>query len=641
MCSGGAALQGKCLPRPPSCDPGDPNAGQTCLAKCEYKPSTNDFSPIVKYSWGEQITSPYATDVMMTPIVVQLDDDDCDMKVTDRDIPDIVFSTFANGSYKTTGSLHAISIINGMVKDKWELPNLVNPTKQLAGGNLDGTSGSEVVACLSSGKVGAFHGSNGGEYWTSPDNHVCFMPAIADMDGDGFPEVIVEDAILNGQTGAIKATFTPPLNSPPIISDIDGDGFLDVVTASRGYHADGTMFVDSGVAADGSFAGSSDWKGPWPAVADFNNDGAPEVVSVDNTNHSVTIWRYNDTQPQKFEIVRNSVNINGALSPALCGGGSWGNTHGGGPPTIGHFNNDGIPDIALAGGIGYAVFDGSKLLNPAVPPLETILWIKQTTDCSSASTGSSLFDFNGDGVAEVVYSDETKLRIYEGPTGNVLFETCNTTATLIENPIIADVDNDGQADIVAVSNAYGKTCVESNVTTRQSGVRVFGSALGSWVRTRRTWNQHSYHITNIEEDGTVPMKELPNWQQPGLNNFRLNKQPGSEFAAPDVVVSLKVVCGQQDELVATVRNVGQAALPPGVQVDFYVGMPGTGTLLGSGVTTGTLYAAQSELVKFSPTDPLITQSNQSLYAIVIPPMAVHECRTDNNESAVILGTCKP
>ena len=57
------------------------------------------------------------------------------------------------------------------------------------------------------------------------------------------------------------------------------------------------------------------------------------------------------------------------------------------------------------------------------------------------------------------------------------------------------------ADIVVISNAYGKAnvdtqCVENGVSAR-SGVRVFGAAGGKWVRTRRVWNQHAYHVTNV------------------------------------------------------------------------------------------------------------------------------------------------
>ena len=275
------------------------------------------------------------------------------------------------------------------------------------------------------------------------------------------------------------------------------------MTGSQGFHDDGQLFVDTGQANTGSFYGTSDWKSPWPAVGDFDKDGTAEVIVVDNLAHALSVWRYDANAAGNFVIVRPPVDINGALSPSACPVTNWGNTHGGGPPTVADFNGDGTPDVALAGGVGYAVLDGAKLMDPNVTGPNTFLWIQPTTDCSSASTGSTVFDFDGDGVAEVVYSDELMLRVYAGPTGNVLWSVCNTTATLIENPVVADVDNDGQADIVAVSNGYVRTC-NDGMANRQSGVRIFGDTAGSWVRTRRVWNEHAYHITNVDEERRHP-----------------------------------------------------------------------------------------------------------------------------------------
>jgi hypothetical protein len=639
-CMGGAAeLNGKCLPRPPTCaaDAGAGDGGALdCLEQCEYHPPAG-FNPVLKFAWGDPNAPQHATDVMMTPIVIELDDDDCDGKVTEKDIPEIVFSTFPNGAYGTTGTLHAISIVGGTVVEKWSVPNVLNPTKQLAGGNIDGLPGNEVVGCGLDGAAHAFKG-DGSPLWTSPPV-TCLMPSIADLDGDGTVEVIVEGGILDGATGALKAAFNPPLNSTFVVSDIDGDGQLDVVTSSRGYHADGTMFVDTGIAAVGSFAGTQDWKSPWPAVADFDKDGKPEVVVIDNLNHAISVWRYDASQPSKFTSVRMPVDINAHFPSNTCPGGSWGSTHGGGPPTVADFNGDGVPDVGTAGGIGYVVFDGKKLIDPTVA--DPILWAQPTTDCSSASTGSSVFDFDGDGKAEVVYSDENHLRIYDGTNGNVLISLCNTTATLIEYPVIADVDNDGHADIVVVSNAYGSANPElacnDGVNNAQSGVRVFGDANGSWVRTRRVWNEHAYHVTNVNEDGTIPQHEAPNWTQAGLNDFRQNKQPGSEFSAPDAVVSIGPQCTSSTyALVATVRNVGQAALPAGVVVGFYEGSPPNGTKLGQGATTKVLYPAESEAVVLPITTPDqgVVNGTTPVYAVVDdgnpPHPSWHECRTDNN-----------
>jgi hypothetical protein len=531
------------------------------------------------------------------------------------------------------------------------VPNIVNPTKQLAAGNFDGKPGNEVVACGLDGKLHAFRGTDGVELWasavlpmsvdTDSPTPLCFMPAIADLDGDGSPEVIVEGAILNGRDGSVKHSFSKTINGPFIVSDLDSDGKLDIITATRGYHGDGTLFVDTNAFAPGYFPGTSDWKGAWAGIADFDKDGKPEVVAVDNTSHQLMLWRYNASAPSKFTIVRPLTDMNAGFDPSNQCPSGWGKTHGGGPPTVADFDKDGVPDVGLAGGIGYVVFNGKKLVNSgSFTGLQSILWSKPTTDCSSTSTGSTVFDFDGDGKAEVVYSDEQRLRIYEGATGAELASFCNTTATLVEFPLVADVDNDGHADIVVASNAYESTCTETDGTkTKQAGVRIFGDAKGAWVRTRRIWNEHTYHVTNVNEDGTIPKNELSNWQQPGLNNFRQNKQPGSEFAAANLVVSVAPTCPGPTGVTVTVRNIGEAAAPAGVVVTVYAGEPKTGTKLGTVSTTRALYPAESE-----PLDlPVPSAMPPKAYAVVDEGGAAHpewiECRADDNTSASADMTC--
>jgi hypothetical protein len=292
----------------------------------------------------------------------------------------------------------------------------------------------------------------------------------------------------------------------------------------------------------------------------------------------------------------------------------------------------------VAGGIGYAVIDGTKILDATVAPNATNLWLVPTTDCSSAQTGSSVFDFNGDGRAEVVYSDEQYLRVYDGVTGDVLWKTCNTTGTLIEFPVVADVDADGHADVVVAANDYsGITCREGG--TKQRGVRVFADTAGSWVRTRRIWNQHAYHVTNVEEDGTIPTEQEKNWLHPRLDNFRQNVQPFGELSAPDLVVVL-AVCTPDGQLVATVRNVGSAEVPAGVVVAFYEERPGGAERIGEATTTRELAPAESEVVTLDTGAP---PTANMVYAVVDDGMPAHlwrECRTDNNESAPLPFVCK-
>jgi FG-GAP-like repeat len=658
-CVGGALPQGVCLPAPPTCpsDAGAPD-GAACIESCQYHPEAGAFAPALLYSWGGQVTAPTATDVMMAPIVLPMEDTNCDGKVNSEDIPDIVFTTFSGGDYESNGTLHAIAVRSGALVDRWSVaspvmvdgsPFMIDPAVSIAGGVLDvGTQGAEVVVCLTQktdagtvSGVAAFH-PDGTLYW-AVKGPVCAMPSIADLNQDGKPEVIVEGGILDGETGALTS-FTNGSGVTVsdigyfVVSDINGDGILDVVTAGAAYSASGARFVDTGLA------------GGFVAIGDLDNDGTPDVIGTGAA--TISIWHYlsSPPAPQNFGWMQRNLDINALSASAVCA------ASGGGPPTVADFNGDGVPDVALAGSVNYTIFDGRKLTSVDAGPggtdggnaEEFFLWAYYPTDdCSSRETGSTIFDFTGNGRPEALYSDQQKLRIFNGPDGGVLFQTCNTTGTLVEYPIVVDVDNDGHAEMVVVSNAYGAAsptieCANyDGGPTGQSGIRVYGDPNLKWVRTRAIWNEHAYHITNVNDDGTIPQVELPNWTQPGLNNFRQNKAPGYEFAAPNAVVSVAAPCGQMASatapvtttLTATVRNIGEAALPSGVYVYFY---GAGGTKLGQAVTTISLYSAQSQSLAL----PDVPATSGPFYAVVDPPGAPphpawHQCRTDNNTSATV------
>ena len=73
-------------------------------------------------------------------------------------------------------------------------------------------------------------------------------------------------------------------------------------------------------------------------------------------------------------------------------------------------------------------------------------------------------------IRDSVYADELYMRIYDGTTGEVLTQECNTSGTLHEYPLVADVDGDGQADIVVTSNSYSElTCPVEMMNTELSG----------------------------------------------------------------------------------------------------------------------------------------------------------------------------
>ncbi len=649
-CGDTTIASGRCLPRPPACPDGtepDP-ANPTCVTSCSYTPPAEAFDVMELYSWGAfdgDRAAPNLTDIRNSPIVIQMDDDDCDGRITGRDTADIVVITSPDDAATPRyGELVVLEVDDGALVERWRVPGM-HPHTYPAAGNIDGEPGNEIVACLapsdpdgtSNRNVIALHLVDGElvELWRADPVGECSTVKIADLDQDGTAEIVTGSAVIDGVTGAIEQQLSGAGRA--VLMDVDGDddGTLEIVTGTEIWRLSDGSFEQI---ADTETAGTTH-----ALVADLEPGGLPEIISVNSSTHTLDVWRFDPEADNGVEMIRAGLDINGRLSPTLCAAGSAGRTRGGGPPTASDVNADGVPDIAVAGGVGYAVLDGARLVDPAVADADTFFWADQTVDCSSAQTGSSVFDFNGDGRAEVLYADEHTFRIYEG-TGDgaggarVLFDACSTNGTILEMPIVADVDADGQADILVVSNARYRACLD-DPADRVSGIRVYGNSAGSWVRTRSVWNQHDYHITNVNDDGSIPRVEARNYATEGLNNFRTNRQPGNQFAAADAVLSLEPRCDAEGGVFAVVRNLGEAVLPAGAEVTLIAGtIAAPEEVLGTMVTTIPLYPAQAEPLGFEVPDD-IAAGVRALHGQVQVLGGTPECREDNNTSEGLVGSC--
>jgi hypothetical protein len=115
-----------------------------------------------------------------------------------------------------------------------------------------------------------------------------------------------------------------------------------------------------------------------------------------------------------------------------------------------------------------------------------------------------------------MYADEDSLFVYDSGDGSTLLEIPRSSGTLIEYPVVADIDNDASAEILVTSNVSWK-----NMQTAPL-IQAVRDTEDRWIQARRIWNQHTYHVTNVREDGTIPQFEAPNWET--LNTFRTNAQ---------------------------------------------------------------------------------------------------------------------
>ena len=157
-------------------------------------------------------------------------------------------------------------------------------------------------------------------------------------------------------------------------------------------------------------------------------------------------------------------------------------------------------------------------------------------EVSSGFTGTSVFDFDGDGQSEIIYRDEIDLYIIKGEDGSIRNQVSGSpcsSQTQNEYPIVADVDGDGETEIIVtcgdVPNTFGQ--YPATDSRRDKGVvRVYKSKDSFWVPARKLWNQFSYFNVNIDDDLGVPQFTQPhnvNFAQVCANSngpkFSLNK----------------------------------------------------------------------------------------------------------------------
>ena len=169
----------------------------------------------------------------------------------------------------------------------------------------------------------------------------------------------------------------------------------------------------------------------------------------------------------------------------------------------------------------------------------------------------------------------------------------------MELPVIADVDNDNNAEIVVVANKYGK--IDNH------GILVFGDTNDTWVNTRKIWNQHAYSITNINDDATIPRYMANNWET--FNSFRQNEML-NPFGCTDLSASFlrsgRTSLPVSIDLIGRVGNGGALHVVPGVKVSFYDGDPDAGgLLLGVTQTANRIYPGEYEDVTITWNNPVV------------------------------------
>ena len=344
------------------------------------------------------------------------------------------------------------------------------------------------------------------------------MVSFADFNGDGFPEVYAGSDIFDAAT--LKWLCSGPENgnkgesyrgsAPGVVNShrcyyamslasnvlgnakqelICGNTIYNVNINSRTNPALNSITVNKTITPPNGYSQDGH-----VSLADFDLDGECEVLVTrnDTDDHTMGTVYFYAYKPSNGQIIFQET------VQCLCTG----------YPLIGNIDDDPHPEIVFLekqeSWQPMYIYCWRYTLQSGL----TTLW-KHRHDDSSGQTGITLFDFNQDDIMELVYRDSDNLRIINGSgkshiTGNDTIRPYNiytrmmAAGTGCEYPIVADVNGDGSAEIL-VSGMLDQSANLPGV----GGLHMFGNP-GNWAPARPVWNQYMYHVTNVNEDLTIP-----------------------------------------------------------------------------------------------------------------------------------------
>lgn len=437
--------------------------------------------------------------------------------------------------------------------------------------------------------------------WTSTAlSAPAMMFGLADFDGDGKVEIFSRDEILDAHTGVriVKGTDSYNTVGAPVAVDIlNNDNKLELVAGCKIFEVTlGARTLDVGSlvlkrSVPSFFIRKSHSS---TSVADYNLDGSLDVIASgsdgsEDANTTIFFWDV------KTDVVKKYIDkIAGDILIAGCSNTTGKYYENGWQNGTGRVN---IADIDGDGKLNASYVSGKYLY--ALKEDFTLKWRVSVNEETSGYTGCSVYDFNGDGAAEVVYRDERYLYIINGKDGSVNTQQQCIARTAVEYPIVADIDGDGSTELCVTCGFDDKLAWDNFCTlsySENSHVRVFESASLPWVPSRKLWNQHAYFNVNVNDDLTIPKIQQKHHlvfstgtctQGPNrpLNTF-LNQTPYLDtngcptYASPDLVnvaalfkIQPPTCPGNDFTVTVGVRNQGDVSIAGDVPITFYNGDP--------------------------------------------------------------------
>lgn len=447
------------------------------------------WSATPAWSWVSPVSDPLMDNGVSALVAGQLDDDNQDGLIDDNDVADIVTQSASSVPGCACGEPGFTVAIDGRTgAEKWRYASGTGVGAVVADIDADGTP--DVLTVTRDGSL-LLLGATGLPIWTShatANPRRMRPPVVADLNGDGRPEIIAGALVLDGPSGELRTVLDEPYpNAAGVaaVADIDLDGVQEILYQGGVFAPSGALLWKADLAGG---------HGMWPVVIQADDDAAAEVAWV---GREFSVWDDDGT-------------------PLATPSSYQGDTPG--APCAGDLDDDGRAELAWA--------DGDKLL--AFDLDGSLLW--QVATSANEEAGCSTFDLDGDHTAEILVSTVRGVAAYDGSEGTLRFEIdAHVTPAPGTYPIALDADRDGHAEILLGGRAT-------------DGVPVLASFVhdgGGWAPAGASWPSYDYAVGNILPDGTVPQRPGAWWSEFGAYRGR---PAGDIVSRPDLTVTITDVC---------------------------------------------------------------------------------------------------